>query len=150
MPEAGVFHGGKPEVEVLHLGAQFLVPFRLPGLPVQGIDLASDLGDDVVHPELVLLGGFELGKRLLAPGLVLHDAGHFLEQEPAVLRLGGKDVVHFLLLDDGVDPGADAGIHHQVADVLQPAGDLVDQVFALAGTVEPAGDLDLLVMPEFG
>ena len=44
--------------------------------------------------------------------------------------------------------GADAGIHHEVADVLEAAGYLVDQVFALAGPVETARDLDLRVVSE--
>ena len=47
------------QIEVFHLGAELLVPFGLSGLAVEGVDLALHLDDDIVHPELVLLGRFE-------------------------------------------------------------------------------------------
>ena len=46
------------------------------------------------------------------------------------------------LLDDGVGLGAQARVHQQLVDVAQPAGVTVDQVFALARAIQPAGDLD--------
>ena len=47
------------------------------------------------------------------------------------------------LLDDGVGLRAEAGVHQQIVDVAQPADLAVDQVFALARSIQAARDLDV-------
>jgi hypothetical protein len=74
---------------------------------------------------------------------VLPDTGGLFEDHPPVRRPAGDDRRDLSLLDNGVAPDADSGVHEEVEDVAQPARHLVNLVFALAGPIETARDLDL-------
>ena len=74
-------------------------------------------------------------------GLELADAGRFFEDQPAVARRRLQQRIDLALLDDAVGLGRDAGAGQQVADVAQPAGLAVDQIFAFAAAIDAAGDV---------
>ena len=91
-------------------------------------DLATQLGEHVVHAQQILLRRRELALGLLAARLVLADAGGFLEQRAAILGLGRDDARDLALLDDRVAARADAGVAEEIEHVAHPARRLVDQV----------------------
>ena len=75
--------------------------------------------------------------------LVLRDAGRLLDQLTPIGRARAQNHADLALLDDRVGLGAEPGVHQQLVDVPQPADLAVDQVFALAGTVQPSRHLDV-------
>ena len=141
---------GQIQVQVADFVAQLLVHLGLFGLALQALHLGFQLHDDVALAVQVLLGGLHLAQADLFLVLVPGDAGRFLHPEAAFLGPGLDEGGHAALLDDGVVPVAQAGVHEELVDVLEPAGHLVDQVFALPGSVEPPGDLDFAQVGELG
>ena len=123
--------------------AQPPVAARLRRLPLQRAALLLDLEDDVVDAREVLLRRFELQLRGAAAALVLRDAGRLFDQLPPIGRAGAQNLADLALLDDGVGLDAEAGVHQQILHVAQPADLAVDQVFALARSVQPAHQLDV-------
>ena len=123
--------------------AQPPVAPRLGRLPLQRAALLLDLEDDVVDAGQVLLRRLELQLRGAAAALVLRDAGRFLDQLPPIGRPRAENLADLALLDDRVGLDAEPGVHQQVLHVAQPADLAVDQVFALARSVEPAHQLDV-------
>ena len=106
-------------------------------------ELELQLGDLVVDAHQILVGALQLPLGLLLPVTVAGDAGGLLKDLPAVGGFLGENLVDFPLPDDGVALPAKAGVHEQLVDILEPAGPAVDIVFALPGTVIPAGDRHL-------
>ena len=127
------------------LVAQPLIPARLRGLALQRAALLLDLEDDVVDAREVLLGGIELQLGGPAARLVLGDARGLLDQLPAVGGTRAEDQPDLALLDDRVGLGAEAGVHQELVDVLQAADLAVDQVLALARSIQPPDHLDLAI-----
>ncbi len=125
------------------LVAQPLVAARLRRLPLQRPALLLDLEHDVVDAREVLAGGLQLELGRAAARLVLRDPGRLLEQLPAIRRPRAENHSDLALLDDGVGLGAQPRVHQQVVHVAQPAHAAVDQVLALARSVQPPRDLDL-------
>ncbi len=121
---------------------ELLVSTRLRRLPLERPALLVHLEDDVVDPGEVLLRRFELQLRGAPPGLVLRDAGRFLNQLTAIGRPRAEDQADLALLDDGVRLRAEAGVHQQFVHVPQPADLAVDQVLALTRSIQPPRDLD--------
>ena len=74
---------------------------------------------------------------------VLAEAGRLLDQQAAVLGLGGDDRLHAALGDDRVRLLAQAGVRERLEDVDQPAPRAVDAVLAVAGAVQAAHDREL-------
>ena len=114
--------------------------FGLLALLPQGLHLELQLGDLVVDPHQILVGALQLPLGLLLPVSVAGDAGGLLKDLPAVGGLDGQNFVDLALADDGVALPAQARVHEQLVDVLQPDGTAVDIVLALAGAVVPPGD----------
>ena len=86
--------------------------------------------------------GLELQLGRAAPRLVLGDAGGFLDQLAPIGRARAEDHPDLALLDDGVRLGAEPGIHQQLVHVAQPADFAVDQVLALARSIQPPRHFD--------
>ena len=135
-----------PELEVRELILVVAVALRLLRLSLQHGETRLELGDDVGDAQEVLLGlaDLPLSGRLLQ--LELRDPRGLVDERAPVLRLGGDDLPHAALLDDGVAALADARPHEHVVDVAQTTGDLVDQVLAGAIPEEPTRDADLRVV----
>ena len=91
------------------------------GLAAQRLELAADLGEQVVEPGEVALAGVELAERLLLALAVLEDARGLLDEPAPVLRRRVQDLVELALADDDVHLAADAGVREQLLDVEQPA-----------------------------
>ena len=119
---------------------EFLRLFRL---DAQGLHLEFQLVNFVVDAHKVFICAFQLALRLLLPVAEAGDARSLLKDLPAVGALDGQNLVDLALADDGVSLPAQAGVHEQLVDILEPAGPAVDIVFALPGTVIPAGDRHL-------
>ena len=119
------------------LFAQPLVATRLGRLALQRAALLLDLEHDVVDARQVLLRGFELQLRRATPALVLRDARGLFDELPAVGRSRAQDLPDLALLDHRIGLHAHAGVHQEVLHVAQPAHLAVDQVLALARSIEP-------------
>ena len=139
-----IFFEAQGDPQLLQAIAVFLVALRLGRLQLDAAELLLDLVDDVAKPLQVLIDAFELAQRFGLLGLEAADAGGLLEDGAPVARRGLQKDVDAALLDDAVGVGAGAAAEEQVLDVLEPAGLLIDQVFAFAAAVDPAGDLDFL------
>ncbi len=114
------------------------------GLVAQGRKLALNLGDNVVDSGEIRLRRFELPDRLPLADAIFLDTGGLFHKRAAILRLHGEHGVDLALPDDGVGITSHAGIEKQLVDIAQAAGNLVDQIVALAGSVEAARDRDLV------
>ncbi len=99
--------------------------------------------NDVLHAKKVLIDALQAALRLFLANLVLTDAGGLLKNLPPVGRVRLKQDVDAALLDDAVGVDADAGVHEQFLDILEPADLLVQEVLAIAGAIEPPGNDDL-------
>src|SRR5581483_1170697 len=126
----------------LQLVAQLLIPARFRGLPFERAALFFDFEDDVVDAGEVLLRRFELQLRLAAARLVLRDPRGFFDQLAAIGGPRAEDHADLALLDDRVGLGAEARIHQQVVNVLQPADLPVNQVFAFTRAIQTPRDFD--------
>ena len=121
-----------------HLVAQPRITPRLGRLTLERAALLLDLEDDVVDPGEVLLRGLELELGGAPAGLVLGDARRLFDQLAAIGGARRQNQADLALLDDRVGLRTQACIHQQLVDVAEPANLTVDQVFALAGSIEPA------------
>src|SRR5690606_8999417 len=113
----------------------------LPG-PVLG-RLAHGVAQGV-GPVEVLAGVADAGLGLLAPLLVLGDAGRFLQVDAPLLGLGVDHLRDHALLDDRVAARPAAGAQEQVGDVAAAAAGTVEVVAALAVAADDALDRDLV------
>ena len=91
----------------------------------------------------MLRGAGELAFRLFLADAVGHDARRFLEDLAAVLALLGEDLVDASLTDQGVALAPDARVPEQLLDIPEPAGHMVQLVFAVPVAVDAAGHADL-------
>ena len=144
--ELGEADAGEEEVDLAQLRLHLLVAAGARGLGAERVDLAAKLGDDVREAGEVLVGRLELAERLAAVGAEAGDAGRLLEDRAAVLGAGGEDRVDLALGHHGVGRRADARVHEEALDVAEAAGRAVDEVLALAGAEDAAGDGDLVVL----
>ena len=74
------------------LRGEFLVALGLPRLALQAVQRGVQLAGDVVEPLQVGLGGAHLQLGFVTAAVQAGDAGGFLEDQPAVLRLGGDQL----------------------------------------------------------
>ena len=124
----------------VQLGFELAIAARLGRLPLERIYLPRDFFQDVENPRQILAGAFQLGFRQALAGLEAGDAGGFFDDGAPVLRLGTQNLPDAPLLDNGVAFRAQAGAHEQVLNVAQAGNVAVDQVFALAGSIQAARD----------
>ena len=90
----------------------------------------------------VLGGPRQFADRFLAADFVFADARRLLENLAALPGLRVDDLIHAALLHDRVGIRSRARIQEHFRDVLEPAGDAVDLVFALARPEKAARNLD--------
>ena len=112
-------------------------------LTLQRAALLLDLEHDVVDPGEVLLRRLQLQLRRPPPALVLGHTRGLFDQLPPIGGPGAEDLADLPLLDHRVALDADARIHQEILDVLETAGLAVDQVLALARSIETAHQLDV-------
>ncbi len=103
--------------------------------------LWPELGEDVLDAGEVGLGLLQLGLRLAPPALMTADAGHLLEQRPALLGPQRQGLVHHALADEQERVLGKTRAVQQVDEVAEPHALLVEQVVVLTGSVEPAAQL---------
>ena len=139
-----LFQGGHPDGNLL--GAQLIPQHQVTlgslCLLAQRLHLQLQLFNFVVNAEKILLCLFQLPLRLFLPVTETGDAGGFLKDLPPVGALVRNDLGDAALADDGISIPAQAGVHEQIIDVLQPHLLPVDIVLALAAAVILAGKHD--------
>src|SRR3989449_7175698 len=143
LAQPDVLAAGGEQLELAQLARKIAEFLGLLRRAPERLQRLAPLAPDVGKAEQVLLGGLELSFRLLAPRLVLGDSGRLLDERPPVLGLGADDEADAALLDDRVRARTDTGPEEQLGDVHQPAGRLVDLVFAVAVAEQPPRDRDL-------
>ena len=121
---------GQLGVQMLEFGHQLLVTAGFASLALERTDLALDFADQVGDAQEVLFGGFEFAQRLLFLRLEFRDARRFLKHQPPVFRLAGQDLRDVSLRQDAVTGPPHARSHEQLLNVFEPAGGLVEKVFA--------------------
>ena len=127
--------------------AQFVAHSRealsLRRLTLQAVHLPRDFFKNVVHACQVLFGALQaqLGQPL--PVLEARNPRRFLDDGPPVVRLGAEQLADALLPDDGVALRSQARAHEDVLNIAQPAQLAVQQILALAGAEQAAGNHDL-------
>ena len=114
------------------------VAWRRSGASCEPTSRSSSSGALEVAPHLAEL---ELGA--LAAALVGAQPGGLLDLAAPVLRLAGQERLDLALADDGVQLLAQADLGHQLDDVREPAGRLVDGVLRGAVARHAAHDADL-------
>ncbi len=127
-------------VQGLPLRLTLLEAARSSGLALQGAQVAFDLADDVVEAQEVRRRLLELHLGDLLARLVARDPGGFLDQPAAFLGLAREDEADLALLDHRVGADAQAGVHEQVLDLLEPHRLAVQAVLRLAAAEDAAGD----------
>ena len=138
--------GHQPRARIAHGRLDSRRLARDLGLAPQRLELAADLGEQVLEPGQVAVRGVELAERLLLALAVLEDAGGLLDEAAPVLRRRVQDLVELALADDHVHLAADAGVAQQLLDVEQPAGRAVDGVLRPARAEHRPADRDLGVL----
>ena len=138
----------QPDLQRLGFLLKVLVGTSLPGLTFQRVQLPTHFDDDVADPEQVLARRFKLAERLGLLLLVPHDAGGLLDELAAILRRGVQDLFDAALLNDRVPLASRSGIEEQASNILQPAGRLVDEILAVAVSIEPPRDHHLVIFAE--
>ena len=114
------------------------------GLGRQPASLRSELAEDVLDARQVRLGFDQLLLRPPPATLVAADAGHLLEQRPALLRPEGKRLVDHALADEQEGVVREVRGVEQVDQVAQPDPALVEEVVVLARAVQPPTELEHL------
>ncbi len=131
------------DLKLPQAGLQGVVLLRLPRLALQRGDRFLHFGHDVVDTGQIGPDVVQLTVGSFAPVFVLGHPGSFLEQPPPLIRLVAQDGLDHLEFNDRVRIAPHAGIHEEVEDVFETAGDLVQEILALAGAVDPAADRHL-------
>ena len=108
-------------------------------------DLAFDFLDQILDAQKILIGVFKLAERFAFLRFELGDAGGFLEDHATVIGFAGKNLRDVALGHDAVARPAHARAHEQLLNVFQPAGGLVDIIFAPAIPENPPRDGDLVI-----
>ena len=138
-----VVGGHEAQRQVAPLVLQRFVLLRLLRLALERAQLAPDLVHHVAHTHEVLARLLELALGLVALLLVARDARRLFDEDAALVRLGGQDVVELVLIHHGIGARVGAGAGKEVEDVAQAGRSAVQQVLALARAVELACDGDL-------
>ena len=115
-------------------------------LAAERLELAAQLGGEVLQPREVGLHRVELAQRLLLALAVLQDARGLLDEPPPVLRARLQHRVELALADDDVQLAADAAVAQQLLHVDEPAAAAVDRVLRRAIAEHQPGDADLGVV----
>ena len=127
---------------VAQLVAQPPVAAGFRRLPLQRSELLLELEDDVIEPREVQLRRLELQLRRAPARLVLRDARGFFDQLAPIGRPRAENHPDLALLDDGVRLRAQPGVHQKFMNITQTAHFTVQQVLALAGSIQAARHLD--------
>ena len=136
VPEMAVEHAG--------VGRQRLIAAGLRDLAAQRIHPPLLFGEHVGNAQQVRFRKFQLPQRFLFLALEFRDPGGLLKHRPALLGLGGQDLVDLPLRHDRVGGPADSRIHQQIVDVLQAAERAVDPILRTPVAEYPAGQRDLV------
>ncbi len=140
----------QPQPGVAHVGLDHGGPPGHLGLLAERLELAAQLGGEVLQPGEVGLHRLELAQRLLLAFAVLEDSCGLLDEAASVLRGRVQDGVELALPHDHVHLAADATVAEQLLHVEQPAGRAVDRVLGAPVAEHDPRDRDLGVVDRQG
>jgi hypothetical protein len=140
IPEA---NRGQASRQVGGFQGQRLMPAGQFRLLTKGFELPTELCQDVLEPEKVLLQSGQLPFRSFPASTVLGDPRRLLHELAPLLGPGGEDVLQVALADDGVQGSPHARVGQQLLDVEEPAGPAAEPIFTITGPVDRPADLDL-------
>ena len=120
-------------------------PLRLACLALEGTDLPFHFANQVPDAQEILLGVFQLPKRLAFLCFEFSDAGGFFKNHPPVFRFAGENLCDVPLRHDAVARAPHAGAHEKLLNVLQAAGRPVYEVLTSTVTENPPRDGQLVV-----
>ena len=143
--ELGVFAFHQVDLQRTEPRLHLVELFGAPCLPLQRGDRFLHFRNDIVDANEVVLDALQFPVRRFSPVLVLRDPGRLFEEPAPFVGLVGEDRLDHLQLDHRVGVGPHPCVHEKIEDVLQPARDLVQEVFALAGPVHAPPDRHLRV-----
>ena len=144
VPQVAQPRGRHTDRDGIGLRGQGLVPLGHLGLLAERLQLATELGEDVLEPEHVLIEPGELAFGALLALAVLRDPGRLLDVGTPFLGPGGQHLLQLALTDHGVEgarpiPDSESSSCTSRSRTTWPA----DPVLALAGAEIRAADLDL-------
>ena len=128
--------------------AQLPIALGFARLLAQVAMLLAERDQQILDPEQIVLGRLELELGLVAPGLQAADPGGFLEQPPALGRLGVDQRADLALADDRGAARAGGGIREQHLDVARPQLPAVHPEHRAGAAADPPGQLELVDLPE--
>ena len=116
--------------------AVFQIIASLARLQLDTAKLLFDLAHDIRQTQQILLGPIQLAKGLLLVRLELAYPGCLLEDNPPVDGGFLQQLVDLTLFDNGIGAHPDTRVHEQFANIPETADLVVDQVLAVAASVE--------------
>src|SRR5258708_3560755 len=128
--------------DAAHLVADFRITARFGGLALQRAKLLFNFHHDVVDAGKIYFRGFQLGLGEALFGFEFRDAGGLFDNGAALHRLSRENQADAALLDNGVGVRAKADAHEHFLNVTEPSDAAIDQVLALARTIEAPADND--------
>ncbi len=140
----------KNGLRLADLGRQVLEARSLPRLPLQALDLALELADDVVQPLQILLGRAQAQLRLVAAGVEARNAGRLLQKRAAGLRLGLDQLADAALPDHRRRARAGRLVGEEKLHVARAGLLAVDAVDRARLALDAARDLQFVGVVEGG
>ena len=134
----------QPDLQFLFFARQFQKFLGFFRLLFQRTDAVFQLLHNVAQPQQVIFGGGEPPLRFVFAVAVFSDARRFFKNFAPFGGFGRHNVADTPLTDDGIAIPPKTGIHKQHLHILQPHRRLIDDVFAFARAIIPAGHLDIV------
>jgi hypothetical protein len=106
------------QIQLADLGDELLVALGLFGLALEPVHLGLHLQHDVGEAVKIVLGALHLAQGDFFLVFIAGDAGGFLHPQAALLGPGLDKGRNPALLNDGIGPVAQAGVHQKLLDVL--------------------------------
>ncbi len=110
------------------------------GLALQRVHRLLNFANDVTHPRQIMLYGSQVSGTLPFCDACTWSRPRLPRTAAPLLRAVAQDRLNHFELNDGIGVRSHPRIHEEIADVLQPAQGLVQEVFAFAGAVDAPCD----------
>ena len=122
--------------------ADKLVGFGFLSLAPGEVELALNFAQYIVDSREVLAHAFQFALADLAAPLEQREPSRLLDHRTQFSRFGLDYLVDASLLDERVAAAMDLRGHEKLGNILEAAGNPVDQIFRVTRTINPACDRD--------
>src|SRR5262249_10291888 len=131
-----------------HLLSDGAVADRLPRLPLERVDLSSELIDDILEPRQVLLRRAQPQLRLVPPRVQARYAGRLLQHAPTLFGLGLNDLADAALVHHGGRGRAGRRVGEENVHVAGAHLAAVDAIGGARVALDAARDVERVVFVE--